>query len=76
LDKGKEEDQLWRLAGSQVWGPTIGKRQQQQQWVEERHENNEMLFLWRYGSLCRKVSQEEEEAIGWVKSDKRGDRLQ
>jgi hypothetical protein len=32
-----------------------------------------MLFLWRDGSLCRTVSQEEEEEAGWVSSDSRGD---
>jgi hypothetical protein len=75
LDKGQEEDRSGRSAGSQVWGPTTGRREQQQ-WVEERHEHSEMLCLWRDGSLCRIVSQEEEEAAGCVSSDSRGDRVQ
>jgi hypothetical protein len=74
LDKGKEEDRSWRSVGSQVWGPTIGRREQQK-WAEERHEHNEMLCLWKDGSLCRTMSQEEEEAR-CVSSDIRGDRVQ
>jgi hypothetical protein len=74
LDKGQEEDRPGRSAGSQVWGPTTGRREQQ--WDEERHENNEMLCLWRDGSLCRTMSQEEEEVAGCVSSDNKGDRVQ
>jgi hypothetical protein len=70
LDKGQEEDWSRRSAGSQIWGPTIGRREQQ--WDEERYELSEMLCLWRDGSLCRIVSQEEEEAVGCVSSDSRG----
>jgi hypothetical protein len=76
LDKGQEEDWPWRSERSQGWGPTTGRREQQKQWAEERHEHSEMLCLWRDGSLCRIVSQEEEEAAGWVSNDNRGDRVQ
>jgi hypothetical protein len=54
LDKGQEEDRSWRSTGSQVWGPTTGRREQQQQWEEERHEHSEMLCLGHYAGQCPK----------------------
>jgi hypothetical protein len=41
--KGKKKTDSGRSTGSQVWGPTTGRREQQ--WAEERHELSEMLCL-------------------------------
>jgi hypothetical protein len=76
---GVEELSLWTKGKKKTGrggrqGPTTGRREQQQQWVEERHEHSEMFCLWTDGSLCRTVSQEE--AAGWVSSDSKGDRVQ
>jgi hypothetical protein len=73
--KGKKKTGRGGRQGPKFGAPPQGGESSKQQWAEERHEHSEMLCLWRDGSLCRTVSQEEEE-VGWVSNDSRGDRVQ
>ena len=51
--KGKKKTSRGGRQGPKFGGPATGR---EQCWEEERHEHNEMLCLWRDGSLCRIVS--------------------